>query len=83
MEARLDYQDSAVATRFVKYLMSAGKVVSDSALPTLTQHLVEIRASQINGCAYCTDMHTKDAAGRPRASRAGHPPRRRRRRGDR
>ena len=25
-------------------------------------HLVEIRASQINGCAYCTDMHTKDAA---------------------
>jgi AhpD family alkylhydroperoxidase len=27
-----------------------------------TQHLVEIRASQINGCAYCTDMHTKDAA---------------------
>jgi AhpD family alkylhydroperoxidase len=61
MNARLNYQDSAVATRFVKYLMSAGKVVSDSALPTLTQHLVEIRASQINGCAYCTDMHTKDA----------------------
>jgi AhpD family alkylhydroperoxidase len=24
-------------------------------------HLVEIRASQINGCAYCLDMHTKDA----------------------
>ena len=24
-------------------------------------HLVEIRASQINGCAYCIDMHTKDA----------------------
>src|SRR5262245_65777712 len=28
--------------------------------PTLF-HLVEIRASQINGCAYCIDMHTKDA----------------------
>jgi AhpD family alkylhydroperoxidase len=24
-------------------------------------HLVEIRASQMNGCAYCIDMHTKDA----------------------
>ena len=24
-------------------------------------HLVQIRASQINGCAYCIDMHTKDA----------------------
>ncbi len=62
MDARLNYQGSAVAMKFVKYLMSAGKVVSDSALPVATQHLVEIRASQINGCACCTDMHTKDAA---------------------
>jgi AhpD family alkylhydroperoxidase len=62
MDARLNYQNSAVATKFVKYLNSAGKVVADSGLPTATQHLVEIRASQINGCAYCTDMHTKDAA---------------------
>jgi AhpD family alkylhydroperoxidase len=62
MDARLNYQGNAVAMKFAKYLISAGKVVSDSALPTATQHLVEIRASQINGCAYCTDMHTKDAA---------------------
>ena len=62
MDARLNYQDSAVATKFVKYLVSAGKVVSDSALPAATQQLVEIRASQINGCAVCLDMHTKDAA---------------------
>ena len=62
MEARLNYTDSAVTAKFVKYLTSAGKAVQDSGLPTATQHLVEIRASQINGCAYCTDMHTKDAA---------------------
>ena len=62
MEARLNYTDSAVAAKFVKYLTSAGKAVKDSALPAATQHLVETRASQINGCAYCTDMHTKDAA---------------------
>jgi AhpD family alkylhydroperoxidase len=30
-------------------------------LPAATQELVKIRASQINGCAMCTDMHTKDA----------------------
>jgi AhpD family alkylhydroperoxidase len=30
-------------------------------LPTATQELVKIRASQINGCGVCLDMHTKDA----------------------
>ena len=34
----------------------------DSTLPAATQFLCGIRASQINGCAACTDMHTKDAA---------------------
>src|SRR6202051_249403 len=62
MDARLNYQGNAVAMKFMKYLISAGKVVSDSGLPAATQQLVEIRASQINGCAACTDMHTKDAA---------------------
>jgi AhpD family alkylhydroperoxidase len=62
MDARLNLQGNAGAARVVKYLISAGKVVADSGLPTATRHLVEIRASQINGCAVCTDMHTKDAA---------------------
>jgi AhpD family alkylhydroperoxidase len=62
MDARLNYQGSAAAVKVVKHLISAGRVVADSALPAATRHLVEIRASQINGCAYCTDMHTKDAA---------------------
>jgi AhpD family alkylhydroperoxidase len=61
MEARLSLLDSAVAGKFVKYLVSAGKVLSDSGLPAATQELVKLRASQINGCAVCTDMHTKDA----------------------
>jgi len=62
MDARLNYQASAVTAKSTKYLASAGKVVADSGLPAATRHLVEIRASQINGCAYCTDMHTKEAA---------------------
>jgi AhpD family alkylhydroperoxidase len=61
MEPRLSLLDNTVMTKFVKYLVSASKVVTDSALPSATQELVKIRASQINGCAFCTDMHTKDA----------------------
>jgi AhpD family alkylhydroperoxidase len=62
MDARLNYLGNTVAAKFLKHINSAGKVVSDSTLPAATQELVKIRASQINGCAYCTDMHTKDAA---------------------
>ena len=60
MDARLSYAN-AVATEFAKAINTAGAVVTHSALPATTQELVKIRASQINGCAACTDMHTKDA----------------------
>jgi AhpD family alkylhydroperoxidase len=62
MDARLSLYDSAVGEKFVKYINSAGRVITDSTLPRSTQELVKIRASQINGCTVCTDMHTKDAA---------------------
>ncbi|HUC23622.1 MAG TPA: carboxymuconolactone decarboxylase family protein [Streptosporangiaceae bacterium] len=61
MEARLSYFGNATAAKFAKYINSAGAVVTDSTLPAATQELVKIRASQINGCAGCLDMHTKDA----------------------
>ena len=61
MDARLNLFDNAVAMKCVKYLSSAGRVLSESTLPTATQELVKLRASQINGCGFCTDMHTKDA----------------------
>jgi AhpD family alkylhydroperoxidase len=51
-----------VAVSVSKYLTSAAKVIRDSSLPASTQELVQLRASQINGCAFCVDMHTKDAA---------------------
>jgi AhpD family alkylhydroperoxidase len=47
--------------KFIRYIASAGKIV-DSPLPAATTALVQIRTSQINGCAVCVDMHTKDAA---------------------
>ncbi|HVC23353.1 MAG TPA: carboxymuconolactone decarboxylase family protein [Candidatus Dormibacteraeota bacterium] len=37
-------------------------VAETAGLEPLLLELVKIRASQINGCAYCLDMHTKDAA---------------------
>lgn len=62
MDARLDYTSSAVLQKFVKHINSASAAVgSAAALPAATQNLVLIRASQINGCSVCTDMHTKDA----------------------
>jgi AhpD family alkylhydroperoxidase len=61
MQARLNLMASTTAANFGKHLNSAAKAVTDSSLPAATQALVKIRASQINGCAPCTDAHTKDA----------------------
>ncbi|MFF7453387.1 carboxymuconolactone decarboxylase family protein [Kitasatospora sp. NPDC008115] len=62
MDARLDYFGNGVGAKVLRHINSAGKVLSDAGLPHATQELVKIRASQINGCGFCTDMHTKDAA---------------------
>jgi AhpD family alkylhydroperoxidase len=62
MDARLNLFDSPTAGKFLKHIISAGQAVADSPLPAVTRELVKIRASQINGCGFCTDMHTKDAA---------------------
>ncbi|MFI8951448.1 carboxymuconolactone decarboxylase family protein [Streptomyces sp. NPDC053750] len=62
MEARLNLFAQPVAAQFLKYVAAAGKAVSDSTLSATTQELVRIRASQINGCGFCLDMHTKEAA---------------------
>ncbi|MET9089144.1 carboxymuconolactone decarboxylase family protein [Streptomyces sp. NPDC090075] len=60
MDARIDYFGNALAGKVMKHLNSTGAAVQ-GALPVATQELVKIRASQINGCGFCTDMHTKDA----------------------
>jgi AhpD family alkylhydroperoxidase len=62
MSARLDFFNNATTSKFAKYINSAGKTITDSTLPRSIQELVKIRASQINGCGMCLDMHTKDAA---------------------
>ncbi|GLV90173.1 MULTISPECIES: carboxymuconolactone decarboxylase family protein [Streptomyces] len=61
MDARLDYFADPTAGKALKHVMAAGKMIKESSLPAATQELVALRVSQINGCAFCIDMHTKDA----------------------
>jgi AhpD family alkylhydroperoxidase len=56
---RIDIEKDAPAL-YRAYLKLDG-AVANSVLPRPLQELVRIRASMINGCAYCVDMHTRDA----------------------
>jgi AhpD family alkylhydroperoxidase len=62
MEPRLNLFDNEIAVKFGKRFANAGLVIQQSPLPKSTQELVALRASQINGCGWCVDMHTKEAA---------------------
>lgn len=59
MSTRLDY--FGVAPEAMKGMLEMEKYVHQSGLERKLYELVKTRASQINGCAYCLDMHTKDA----------------------
>ncbi|ADD39824.1 carboxymuconolactone decarboxylase family protein [Stackebrandtia nassauensis] len=61
MNARLNAFENPVLGKVFKHLIAANKSLADTGLPHTTQELVKIRASQINSCGFCTDMHTKDA----------------------
>lgn len=59
MGKRLDYFKTD--KNAVKGVIELEKYVSNSSLDKRLYHLVKLRASQINGCGYCVDMHAKDA----------------------
>lgn len=59
MEQRINYKE--IAPTSIKGLYKIEKYVADSELKVSLVELVKLRASQINGCAYCIDMHTKNA----------------------
>jgi AhpD family alkylhydroperoxidase len=44
----------------IKAMLSLEKYLHHSSIEPMLMHLVKLRASQINGCAYCVDMHSKD-----------------------
>jgi AhpD family alkylhydroperoxidase len=62
MDARLNIFDNEVGAKFAKRFANAALVIHQSSLPQSTQELASLRASQINGCGWCVDMHTKEAA---------------------
>lgn len=59
MERRLDY--SKAAPQGFSALRNLQAHIDSCGLEHSLLELVKTRASQINGCAYCLDMHTKDA----------------------
>lgn len=61
--ARLDLDTVAPALgKAVAHLENAAaRQLQSVAFPVGLAHLLRTRASQLNGCAYCVDMHTKDA----------------------
>lgn len=58
MKPRVNYQKMPDA---LKGMFELEKYLAASGLELSLRELVKLRASQINGCAYCIDMHTKDA----------------------
>ena len=59
MKSRIDY--AKAAPKVSQAMFALQSVVNDSGLEPSLLELVKMRASQINGCAYCLDMHSKDA----------------------
>ena len=59
MKERLD--PSKIAPEGYKAMRAFQAYITNSGLEHSLMELVKIRASQINGCAYCLDMHSRDA----------------------
>ncbi len=62
MNVRIDYR--SIAPDVYHALLAVEKQVENSGLEHSLLDLVKLRASQINGCSYCIDMHWKDARAR-------------------
>ena len=59
MTQRVNYAEQS--PELFKKLSALSMAASSSSIDATTRHLVEIRASQINGCGLCVDMHIKQA----------------------
>lgn len=60
-ETRFDLFSSELMASFIRRFQGASMVAEGSTLSQEVRELVRIRASQINGCGMCLDMHTKEA----------------------
>ncbi|MCX5424389.1 carboxymuconolactone decarboxylase family protein [Streptomyces sp. NBC_00078] len=62
MDARFNLFDNEISSKFSKRFANSSLVIQQSPLPASTQELVSLRVSQINGCGWCIDFHTKEMA---------------------
>ncbi|NGN66132.1 carboxymuconolactone decarboxylase family protein [Streptomyces sp. A7024] len=63
MAPRINLSTSPLGAKVSRQFYAASlAVMKGTTLPKATQDLVMLRASQINGCGYCTDAHSKDLA---------------------
>jgi AhpD family alkylhydroperoxidase len=62
MEPRIDLMSNAFGSKIAKRMFAINQLIEQAALPKTLRELVALRASQINGCAPCVDIHTKEAA---------------------
>ena len=59
MQARMRHP-ALVVPEAMHALLAVGKCTQNSVVPARTLHLAHLRASQINGCGFCVDMHARD-----------------------
>ncbi|MFG6196995.1 carboxymuconolactone decarboxylase family protein [Nonomuraea sp. JJY05] len=62
MEPRMNLNANELGVKLGKRFYNVSLAIEQSTLPKSTQNLVMLRASQINGCGFCVDYHSKDAA---------------------
>ena len=62
MQSRIEF--TKIAPGAMKTMYGLEKYLAECGLESSLIDLIKLRASQINGCAYCIDMHTKDARAR-------------------
>ncbi|CCK31910.1 hypothetical protein BN159_7531 [Streptomyces davaonensis JCM 4913] len=62
MELRFDLLTNDLGTKIAKRTYGINRLIEQSSLPKTTHELVSLRASQINGCGFCVDIHIKEAA---------------------
>ncbi|HEY4108140.1 carboxymuconolactone decarboxylase family protein [Puia sp.] len=59
MQTRINIEKTEPAG--YRAILGLEKFIESTPLTKTHKHLIKIRSSQINGCAYCIDMHTKEA----------------------
>lgn len=59
MKPRLNFYTAA--PELTKHLVSLTTAINECGLEHSLLHLIKLRASQINGCSYCVDMHSREA----------------------